>query len=95
VDTLSELLWMMNEELVLQAVQLDWGFDTAVLAANLALPPEKRLQRGIERARRTRQRSGESMHPNARARPIPAAGTPVLEFRAGDLHAPGRSDEPS
>jgi hypothetical protein len=37
VGTLAELLWMMNEELILQALPLDRGFDTDVLKSNLAL----------------------------------------------------------
>lgn len=83
VDTLAELLWMMNEELVLQVVQIDWGFDTDLLEANLSLSPEERVSRGVERMRHR----SSAVHPNERTRPIPIEGAPVVELRRleGDL----------
>lgn len=94
VNTLAELLWMMNEELVLQAAPLDWGFDLDVLKVNLALSPEERIRRGVERARRTDRMGGTEVHPNVRTRPLPVHRAPVVECRTGDFRLAPSSDEP-
>lgn len=52
VATLSELLWMMNEELVLDAQPVDWGFDVTLNKARLAVSPEERMRRGVVHSRR-------------------------------------------
>jgi transcriptional regulator with XRE-family HTH domain len=52
VATLAELLWMMNEQLVLDASPVDWGFDVTLNKARLALSPEDRLRRGVVHSRR-------------------------------------------
>jgi transcriptional regulator with XRE-family HTH domain len=45
VDTLAELLWLMNEELVLDAEPVNWGHDRTLNESNLALTPEARIRR--------------------------------------------------
>ena len=45
VRTLAELLWLMNEELVLDAEPVDWGFDTTLNDAALAVDAETRIRR--------------------------------------------------
>lgn len=45
VETLAELLWLMNEELVLGTEPVDWGFDLTLNQSNLALDPEARVRR--------------------------------------------------
>lgn len=52
VETLGELLWMMNEELVLGAQSVNWGFDATLNEARLAVSPEERLRRGVVHSRR-------------------------------------------
>jgi transcriptional regulator with XRE-family HTH domain len=49
VDTLSGLLWLMNERLVLDVEPVDWGFDVDEIKARLALSPEERLRRAFPR----------------------------------------------
>jgi transcriptional regulator with XRE-family HTH domain len=43
VDTLAELLHLMNEELVLDATPIDWGHDVTLIRSNLALSVAQRL----------------------------------------------------
>ncbi len=45
VATLAELLWLMNEELALEAQAVDWGFDLTLNRSNLAVDPETRIRR--------------------------------------------------
>jgi len=52
VTTLAELLWLMNEELVLEAEPVDWGFDLTLNRARLALSPDERVRRGVVHSRR-------------------------------------------
>ena len=51
VATLGELLWLMNEGLVLEAEPIDWGHDATLNQSNLALDPEARIQRQTSWAR--------------------------------------------
>jgi transcriptional regulator with XRE-family HTH domain len=43
--TLAELLHLMNEELVLDAREVDWGHDVTLNRINLSLPLARRLDR--------------------------------------------------
>jgi transcriptional regulator with XRE-family HTH domain len=43
VDTLAELLRLMNEELVLDARPIDWGHDVALIRQNLERPVAERI----------------------------------------------------
>lgn len=52
VDTLAELLWLMNERLGLDAQPVDWGFDITLNDARLRLPPDERVRRGVLQSRR-------------------------------------------
>jgi predicted transcriptional regulator len=52
VATLAELLWLMNEELVLDAESVNWGHDATLNQANLALSPDARVRRGVALSRR-------------------------------------------
>jgi transcriptional regulator with XRE-family HTH domain len=45
VDTLAELLHLMNEELVLDARAVDWGHDVTLNRTNLSLTVAQRLDR--------------------------------------------------
>jgi transcriptional regulator with XRE-family HTH domain len=47
VDTLAELLRLMNEELVLDARPVDWGHDVTLIRPLLALTPDERVERGV------------------------------------------------
>jgi transcriptional regulator with XRE-family HTH domain len=47
VDTLAELLRLMNEELVLDARPVDWGHDVTLIRPLLDLEPGHRLERGV------------------------------------------------
>jgi len=58
VETLHELLWLMNEELVIQAKPVDWGFDVNLIKSRLALPIEERLRRGVSHSRRMNEIRG-------------------------------------
>lgn len=55
VDTLAELLWLMNERLELTAEPVNWGHDATLNAANLAVDVDTRLRRGVTFARRMRE----------------------------------------
>ncbi len=58
VETLGDLLWMMNEELVIDAKPVDWGFDVELIKSRLALSPEERIRRGVAHSRRMNQIRG-------------------------------------
>ncbi len=58
VATLAELLWMMNEELVLDAKSVDWGFDLTLNRARLAVSPDERVRRGVVHSRRMKEIRG-------------------------------------
>ena len=45
VSTLAELLRLMNEELVLDAREVDWGHDVTLNRTNLSLTVAQRLDR--------------------------------------------------
>ena len=45
VSTLAELLRLMNEELVLEAREVDWGHDVTLDRTNLSLTVAQRLDR--------------------------------------------------
>lgn len=47
VETLSELLHLVGEDLVLAARPTDSGIDRSLIRANLALNPQERLDRGL------------------------------------------------
>jgi transcriptional regulator with XRE-family HTH domain len=51
VATLAELLRLMNEELVLDAREVDWGHDVTLVRRNLELSVEGRMQQGLEWSR--------------------------------------------
>ena len=51
VATLSELLWLMNEELLLEAQAVDWGFDLTLNQSNLAVDTETRIRRQVSWSR--------------------------------------------
>lgn len=52
VDTLSELLRLMNEQLVLDARPVDWGHDVTLIRPLLELEPSERVKRGVEWSRK-------------------------------------------
>lgn len=52
VETLGELLWLMNEELVVGAEPVDWGHDETLNALNLALSLEERVRKNVVHAHR-------------------------------------------
>ena len=58
VATLAELLWLMNEELVLEAEPVDWGFDLTLNRARLAISPDERVRRGVVHSRRMNEIRG-------------------------------------
>lgn len=51
VSTLAELLRLMNEELVLDAREVDWGHDVTLIRRNLELPVEDRVRQGVQWSR--------------------------------------------
>ena len=55
VDTLAQLLWLMNEQLVLDAEPVNWGFDTTLNESRLALDPETRIRQQAAFARGIRR----------------------------------------
>ncbi len=52
VSTLAELLRLMNEELVLDAQEVDWGHDVTLIRRNLELTPDERVRWGVNWSRR-------------------------------------------
>jgi len=65
VETLGDLLWMMNERLLLHAEPVDWGFDVTLNQARLALSPEDRLRHGVTHSRRTMEIRGVAQRAHA------------------------------
>lgn len=55
VDTLAELLWMMNERLELGAEPVNWGFDTTLNESRLAVDAETRIRQQAAFARGVRR----------------------------------------
>ena len=55
VSTLAQLLRLMNEELVLDAREVDWGHDVTLNRANLELTLAERLDRARAYAHFTRE----------------------------------------
>lgn len=55
VATLAELLWLMNEELVLGAEPVDWGFDVTLNQSKLGVEPEARIRQQASWARSVRR----------------------------------------
>lgn len=55
VDTLAELLWLMNERLELGAEPVDWGHDPTLNLARFAMSPEARIHRQASWSRGMRQ----------------------------------------
>jgi transcriptional regulator with XRE-family HTH domain len=51
VATLAGLLYLMNEELVLEAREVDWGHDETLLAANLQKTADERFRHGVSFSR--------------------------------------------
>ena len=47
VSTLGELLHLMNEELVLDAQDVDWGHDVTLIRRNLKLSVDDRVRQGV------------------------------------------------
>jgi transcriptional regulator with XRE-family HTH domain len=47
VATLEQLLAMLNEELVLDAREIDWGHDRTLIRENLERAAEERFERGV------------------------------------------------
>jgi hypothetical protein len=58
IETLAELLWLMNEELVLGAEPVDWGHDATLNQSNLAFSPDERVRRGVVFSRRMAEALG-------------------------------------
>lgn len=59
VQTLTELLHLLGEELVLSAEKRNTGIDLTLNRANLALTPEQRVEKGLEFADFVRRNRGE------------------------------------
>ena len=57
-QTLSELLHLLGEELVLSAEKRDTGIDLTLNQGNLEFTPEQRVQRGLEFANFVRRNRG-------------------------------------
>ena len=55
VSTLAQLLRLMNEELVLDAREVDWGHDVTLNRANLELTVAERIDRVVPYARFARE----------------------------------------
>ena len=55
VSTLAELLRLMNEELVLDAREVDWGHDVTLNRANLELTVAERIDRLVPYGRLARE----------------------------------------
>jgi transcriptional regulator with XRE-family HTH domain len=57
IETLKELIYLLGEDLVIDARPRDSGVDRAALEERLRLTPTERLQRGLEEAERTIQKA--------------------------------------
>lgn len=60
VATLSELLRLMNEELVLEAREVDWGHDRTLIAQTLLMTPAERIDHGAAVARFVERNRGRA-----------------------------------
>ena len=60
VATLSELLRLMNEELVLEAREVDWGHDRTLITQTLMLTPAERIDHGAAVARFVERNRGRA-----------------------------------
>ena len=58
VSTLAEFLRLMNEELVLDTREVDWGHDVTLIRRNLELPVEDRVRKGLAWSRRVAENVG-------------------------------------
>ena len=58
VETLADLLWLMNAELGFDARPLDWGFDITLNRSTLAVSPDRRVRRGVIHSRRMMEIQG-------------------------------------
>ncbi|MGN6275770.1 MAG: helix-turn-helix domain-containing protein [Solirubrobacterales bacterium] len=65
VQTLTELLHLLGEDLVLEARKRDTGIDLTLNRANLALTPEQRVEKGLQFADFVRHNRGEPGRPKA------------------------------
>lgn len=63
VRTLTELLNLMGEDLVLRSERRDTGIDRTLNQANLKLTPEQRVQQGLEFADFVRRNQGGENDP--------------------------------
>lgn len=59
VKTLTELLHLLGEDLVLDVKEQDTGIDLTLNRANLELTPEQRIAKGLEFADFVRRNRGE------------------------------------
>jgi transcriptional regulator with XRE-family HTH domain len=62
VATLASLLDLMNEELVLQAREVDWGHDKTLLDANLRKTANERFRDGVSFSRWVERNRGTARH---------------------------------
>ena len=60
VSTLSELLRLMNEELVLGTREVDWGHDRTLIAQTLAMTPAERIDHAAAVARFVERNRGRA-----------------------------------
>ena len=60
VSTLSELLRLVNEELVLEAREVDWGHDRTLIAQTLTMTPAERIDHGAAVARFVERNRGRA-----------------------------------
>lgn len=63
--TLAELLWLMNERLMLEAEPVDWGHDVTLNQSNLALSLDDRVRRGVVFSRRMAEIRGATSRERA------------------------------
>lgn len=61
VATLSELLYLLGEDLALGVSQRDFGIDSTLNAKNLALTPAERVRRGLAFAEFVRRNKGAAV----------------------------------
>jgi transcriptional regulator with XRE-family HTH domain len=58
IETLSELIYLLGEELTLSSEMRDFGIDRTLNQSNLAFTPEQRVRRGMEFADFVRRNRG-------------------------------------
>jgi transcriptional regulator with XRE-family HTH domain len=58
IETLSELLYLLGEDLTLSSEVRDFGIDRTLNQSNLAFTPEQRVRRGMEFADFLRRNRG-------------------------------------